>query len=266
VPAEQQPPGRVGDDQRLNGVGAGLAADEPMATGPTRGRAAHPDLSSIEQAHLPAGAQVGDHVGQGAAGCRPRRCSHARPNSGRTSPIAWVILERDTPNQQTSTSGVTPWRRCTRVASSRSRNTSRCRAPAPTARRRGRSASRASWRACQRGPSSATSSASTSRDSPVTRRSATAAGRASVLDTQPCSVRHEQTVDHPGQPAQDRPCLYGSHAEVKVERFLAGVTLDYRSAGPRPRSASRLRRRDSARARVGPMLPIGIAQRVATSL
>jgi NADH:ubiquinone oxidoreductase subunit 2 (subunit N) len=41
----------------------------------------------------------------------------------------------------------------------------------------------ASWRACQRGPSSTTSSARTSRDSPVTRRSATAAALARVLDT-----------------------------------------------------------------------------------
>jgi hypothetical protein len=44
-------------------------------------------------------------------------------------------------------------------------------------------------------PSSATSSASTSRDSPVTRRSATAAARASVLDTlRPCSVPHEEPL------------------------------------------------------------------------
>ena len=84
-----------------------------------------------------------------------------------------------------------------RLASSRSRNTSRYRAPAPTARRRGRSASRASWRACQRGPSSATSSARTSRDSPVTRRSATAAARGRVLDTsRPCPscTQHGQVV------------------------------------------------------------------------
>jgi hypothetical protein len=116
-------------------------------------------------------------------------------SSGRTSPTARVIVERETPNQQASTSCVTPWRRCTRVASSRSMNTSRCRAPAPTARCRGLSASRASWHACQRGPSSTTSSARTCGDSPVTRRSATAAARASVLDTRrPCSVRHEQPV------------------------------------------------------------------------
>jgi hypothetical protein len=28
-------------------------------------RAAHPDLGGIEQTELPAGAQVGDHIGQG---------------------------------------------------------------------------------------------------------------------------------------------------------------------------------------------------------
>ncbi len=82
-----------------------------------------------------------------------------------------------------------------RLASSRSVNTSRCRGPAPISRWRGRSTSHASWRPCQRGPSSATSSASTSRDNPVTRRSATAAARASVLNTlRPCSARHEQDV------------------------------------------------------------------------
>jgi len=63
----------------------------------------------------------------------------------------------------------------------------------PTARCRGRSANRASRCACQRGPSSATNSANTSRDSPVTRRSATAAARARLLATpRPCPVPHEQ--------------------------------------------------------------------------
>ncbi len=37
-----------------------------MATGPVGRRAAHPYLGGIEQADPPAGAQVGDHVGQGA--------------------------------------------------------------------------------------------------------------------------------------------------------------------------------------------------------
>jgi hypothetical protein len=41
-------------------------------------------------------------------------------SSGRTSPRARVIVERKIPDQQASTSWVTPWRRCTRVASSRS--------------------------------------------------------------------------------------------------------------------------------------------------
>jgi hypothetical protein len=48
----------------LGGVGAGLAGDEPVPPRPTRRRAAHAHLGGIEQAELPAGAQVGDHVGQ----------------------------------------------------------------------------------------------------------------------------------------------------------------------------------------------------------
>ncbi len=47
-----------------------------------------------------------DHVG---SPLRPPALLEAR---GRQ-----VIVERDTPNQQASTSWVTPWRRCTRVAS-----------------------------------------------------------------------------------------------------------------------------------------------------
>jgi hypothetical protein len=53
VPAEQQPSGRVSDDQGLNGVGAGFAGDEPTATGPTRVRAAHPDLGGGQHATCP---------------------------------------------------------------------------------------------------------------------------------------------------------------------------------------------------------------------
>ena len=64
--AEQQLPIRVGEDQRLDGVGPGSARDEALATRPTRRRAAHSNLGGIQQAELPAGAQVGDDVGQGA--------------------------------------------------------------------------------------------------------------------------------------------------------------------------------------------------------
>lgn len=66
---------------------------------------------------------------------------HPRSASkGRTSPMARVMVERSTPNQQASMSCVVACRRCTSVASSRSTNTSRCfdRRPRPasvTARR-----------------------------------------------------------------------------------------------------------------------------------
>jgi hypothetical protein len=49
-------------------------------------------------------------------------------------------------------------------------NTSRCFAPAPTARFRGREASLAWWRSCHNRPTSATSSAITSAVRPVIRR------------------------------------------------------------------------------------------------
>ncbi len=51
------------------------------------------------------------------------------------------------------------------------------------------------WRACQRAPSSATDPAGTFRDSPVTRRSATAAAPDRLLDTlRPCPAPHEQAL------------------------------------------------------------------------
>jgi hypothetical protein len=59
-----------------------------MPTGLVGGRAAHPDLGGIEQAELPAGAPVGDHVGQGA---QPDPAVHGAPrsvSSGRTFPMA----------------------------------------------------------------------------------------------------------------------------------------------------------------------------------
>jgi hypothetical protein len=137
LPAEQQPSVSVGEDERLDGVGAGLAGDEPMSAGPAGRRAAHADLGGIQQAELSAGAQMGDHIAKVRSRTPPSTVQSGSASSGRTSPIARVIVERDTPNQQARTSWVTPWRRCTRVAKSRSMNTSRCRAPAPTARRRG---------------------------------------------------------------------------------------------------------------------------------
>jgi hypothetical protein len=48
------------------------------------------------------GGPIGDRrIGPGAG-------QHRAANSGRTSPIARVIVDRDTPNQQASTSWVTP--------------------------------------------------------------------------------------------------------------------------------------------------------------
>jgi hypothetical protein len=75
----------------LGGLGAGLARDEPAPTGPTGGRAAHPHLGDIEQAELSAGAEVGDHVGQGV---QPDAVLDVQPRSasGRTSPTARVIV------------------------------------------------------------------------------------------------------------------------------------------------------------------------------
>lgn len=76
-------------------------------------------------------------------------------------------------------------RRCTSVARSRSTNTNRCLAPAPTARFRGRDASSAWCRSCHNGPSSATSSAITLAERPVILRSPVIAARDTVPTTRP---------------------------------------------------------------------------------
>jgi hypothetical protein len=106
--AGQQPPGRVGDHQRLDGVRAGLIRDEPLAPLPTRRRAAHPHLDGIQQADLPAGAQVSDHIGQVAQPDPAFDGAAALGQQRATSPIVRVLVERDTPNQQANTSWVTP--------------------------------------------------------------------------------------------------------------------------------------------------------------
>ncbi len=120
---------------------------------PAAGRRTHTSVASSRPS-CPLVPRVGDDVGSGvqpdsagdgAAALGQRRADLAdRPGDRGAGTL----------NQQANTSWVTPWRGCTRVASSRSMNTSRCRAPAPTARWRGRSASLASRHACQRGPSS----------------------------------------------------------------------------------------------------------------
>ena len=112
------------------------------------------------------------------------------------------MVERLTPNQQASTSWVTPWRRWTRVARSRSTKTSLCFAPAPTARRRGRD-DRAAWcRSCHNGPISATSSAITSGLSPVIRwlRMIAARARSSTMRT----MINDQGTDAPPPTTHER--------------------------------------------------------------
>ncbi len=120
-----------------------------------------------------------------AAELHPPRCIRAHPSSGRTSPTARVIVRRDTPNQQASTSRVTPWRRCTRGQQSVDEHEP-VSDTGPTARWRGRSASRASRYACQRGPA---------RRPAQPALPGTAAARVRLLDTpQPCTVLNEQAV------------------------------------------------------------------------
>lgn len=63
--------------------------------------------------------------------------------------------------------------------------TSRCFAPAPTARFRGREASLARWHSCHNGPTSATSSAITSAVRPVIRRLLMTTARVAFPTTQP---------------------------------------------------------------------------------
>jgi hypothetical protein len=94
--AEQSPLG-VGDHQRLDRVRARLTGDEPLSVGLVGRRAAYPHLGGIEQTELPAGTQVGDHIGSGAQpdsasdGASPLGQQRAHP------PTARVIVERDTP-------------------------------------------------------------------------------------------------------------------------------------------------------------------------
>lgn len=193
--AEQQPPAGSVRTRALGGLGAGLAGDGPLSHGLVCRRVAplDPGASSGRAARCP----TRSATPSAWAGSRtlPRRCSHERPCGWRTSPTAGVIAERGPRTQQANTSWVTPSRRRTRVAGSRLRKTIWCRAPAPTACWHGRSASRARWRGCQRSPGSATSSAGTSQDSPITRWPATAAARAELLDTlRPCPAPHQHAA------------------------------------------------------------------------
>ena len=68
-----------------------------------------PGLGGIQQADLPARAPAGDHIGSGA---QPDPALHGAsalaPAAGEPFPTARVIVQRDTPNQQPSTSWMTP--------------------------------------------------------------------------------------------------------------------------------------------------------------
>jgi hypothetical protein len=86
----------------------------------------------------------------------------------------FAIRQWLTSNQAARTSWVVAGCRCTRVTSKRSPNTSLYFAPAASARRRGRLVC---CRACHAGPTSATSSAITRADKPVTCRPASTAAR-----------------------------------------------------------------------------------------
>ena len=104
--------GRV--DQRLSGRCRSCARG---------GRPPPLDLHAVDDG-LPVHAKAIDDVGQSpyphpAVTVQPRSAG-----SGRTSLIARVMVERPTPNHQASTPYVTPWRRCTSVARSRSTKTS----------------------------------------------------------------------------------------------------------------------------------------------
>jgi len=70
--------------------------EDGVVAGPaTRGRAAHADLRGIEQADLPTGAQVGDHVGQGAQSEPVGDGTSAFGRSWQASPMARYAIEAD---------------------------------------------------------------------------------------------------------------------------------------------------------------------------
>ena len=82
-----------------------------MPTGSTGRRVAHPHLGGIGQADLPAGAPVGDHIGQGAQPDSALVGAAALGQQRADLPDGRVLVDRETPNQQASTSWVTPWLR-----------------------------------------------------------------------------------------------------------------------------------------------------------
>ncbi len=81
--------------------------------------AAHPDLGGIEQANLPAGAQVGHHIGQGAQP-KPALDGAAATGQQRTQ-LADRPGDRGAGDPELTGQHVMsdPWRSCIRVASGR---------------------------------------------------------------------------------------------------------------------------------------------------
>jgi hypothetical protein len=106
-------------------VGARLAGDELLPTGPLGGGPTDSDLGGVHQRRRPHTVEVADHVGQARSRSPASMRQPRSASNGRTSLTARVIVKRSTPNQAASTSGMTPWRRQARVASSRSTKTNR---------------------------------------------------------------------------------------------------------------------------------------------
>ena len=82
-----------------------------MPTGSTGRRVAPPHLGGIGQADLRAGAPVGDHIGQGAQPDSALVGAAALGQQRADLPDGRVIVDRETSDQQASTSWVTPWLR-----------------------------------------------------------------------------------------------------------------------------------------------------------
>ncbi|GHF75776.1 hypothetical protein GCM10010218_65890 [Streptomyces mashuensis] len=101
---EQEPAAGIGEDHGLDRVLLVLAGDELLPVLATDGGPADPDLGSVDDPGLPAGAEVTDDLGEGAEPDAGGDGAAAGCEQGRTSPIARVIVERSTPNQQASTS------------------------------------------------------------------------------------------------------------------------------------------------------------------
>ncbi|CAL9324334.1 hypothetical protein SUDANB66_06533 (plasmid) [Streptomyces sp. SudanB66_2053] len=152
--AEQHTAVAVRENHGFDGVPLVFAGDERLtvlASGGRRTRISFPSMIPVFPS-APKWSMTSVRVRRRTPGPTVHPAS---ARSGRTSPMGRVRAERSTPNQQASTSCVTPCRRCTRVARSRSTNTSRCSAQAPIARFRGLDTSLTWGRSCHNVPSTA---------------------------------------------------------------------------------------------------------------